>query len=234
MNIAEKNRIFLEKLRNLPENKKKIILWIIVAILATALGFFWIMGVIDNLQKISNNVSQIKLPEIQTPITGIPSAQTQNNQTSEWKTYKNDRYSFEIKYPSDWNFREYDSGVAFSPQNKLNENTTGNGSINIGFYKRGSNYCKIPFEDYVKIAGPSEIQNYESLNTIKGGLNDNGMEMYEITWNYNDFQGNGKISLPITYFDTKPELCGEIEAFLNDNNYSDIYNKIISTLNLTK
>ncbi|MCX6722607.1 MAG: hypothetical protein NT094_00890 [Candidatus Staskawiczbacteria bacterium] len=225
-----KIRDFILKIQALPEKNKKIILVTIVVIFAVILGYFWIISAINNLDKIGKNVSQIKLPELQTPGVKTPSAQTQNNQITDWKTYTNTKYSFEIKYPSDWTFREYDSGVALSPKGKITEQ----GSINVGFYKRSSEYCKISFDDYVKIAGPSEIQNYESVNTINGGTNQNGIEAYEITWNYNDMQGHGKISLPITYFNTKPELCGDIEAFSNDNNYSDIYDNIISSLNFTK
>jgi hypothetical protein len=233
MKIKEKAKNFLTKLQNLPDHQKKVILWTAVAVLAAILGYFWVMGALNSLDKIGKNVGQIKFPEIQMP-ENIKNADlfVQDQQVTEgWKTYTNTKYEFEIKYPSDWAFREYDTGTgaAFFPQNKLSENTTGNGSINVGFYKKGSNYCKIPFDDYVKTAGPSEIQNYESINTINGGTTDNGVKAYKITWNYTDFQGTGKISLPITYFETEQELCGNVEAFLNDNNYSDIYNNIIST-----
>jgi len=52
MNFAERNRQFLAKMRALPENKKKIILWTIVAILALIMGFFWVRNVINNFSKI--------------------------------------------------------------------------------------------------------------------------------------------------------------------------------------
>ena len=57
---------YLEKLQNLPENKKKIILWTIVVILAVIMGFFWIRGAMDSLSKIGEGVQNIKIPEINT------------------------------------------------------------------------------------------------------------------------------------------------------------------------
>ena len=66
MSFAEKNRIRIEKLQNLPENKKKIILWTIVAILAVIMGFFWVRGAINNFSIIGQSVQGIKLPKIDT------------------------------------------------------------------------------------------------------------------------------------------------------------------------
>jgi len=52
---------YLNKLQNLPDNKKKIILWGVVGVLAIIMGIFWIMGAMSNLQKIGNSVGQINL-----------------------------------------------------------------------------------------------------------------------------------------------------------------------------
>ena len=221
---AEKIRNFLAKLQNLPEHKKKIILWTVVVILGVIMGFFWVKGFMGSLPGIENSIKLIKLPVVNNLQVNIPSIP---DQTAGWNVYKNNKYSFEIKYPSDWNFREYDTGTGAALFPKSDPNVQG--SISIGFYGRGADYCKIPFGDYVKIAGPSEIQNYESLDTIEEGVSINGVDMYETTWHYTDMQGNGKVSLPITYFEANPELCGGIEAFLNDNKYIDTYNKIISS-----
>jgi len=43
---------FIAKLQSLPENKKKIVLWTIVIILGLAMGFFWVLGVINKLSKL--------------------------------------------------------------------------------------------------------------------------------------------------------------------------------------
>jgi hypothetical protein len=204
---------------------------VIVIIIGLIMGFFWVNELVNSFSKIGNIVSKspisapsTSLPDIlqTTSPTTEPSVASQN---TDLKTYVNKKYNFTINYPADWSARDYVSGVALSPKNKLMQD----GALKVEFLERGSDYCKIPFEDYVKIAGPSEIQNYESVNTINDGSTDDGVQIYQVTWNYADSQGIGRISLPITYFETKPELCGDIEAFLNDNNYSDIYNQIIST-----
>jgi hypothetical protein len=63
-NLKIKN--YIEWLQNLPENKKKIILWVVVAVLAVFMGFFWIKGTINNFSKIGRQMQNIKVPEIDT------------------------------------------------------------------------------------------------------------------------------------------------------------------------
>jgi len=60
MNFKE----FLEKLRGMSDLKKKIVLWTIVVIAAVIMGYFWVRKTADNFQKINQNISQIKIPDI--------------------------------------------------------------------------------------------------------------------------------------------------------------------------
>ena len=76
MDIAEKIRKFLEKLQALPENKKKIILWSIVAILAAIMGFFWVRGAINSFSKIGQSIGEVKIPQINT--SDMPTIDLQN------------------------------------------------------------------------------------------------------------------------------------------------------------
>ena len=62
-----KIRNFLEKLRALPEQQKKIILWTIVVVLAVTMGFFWVKGAINNFSKIGESIGKIDLPQIDLP-----------------------------------------------------------------------------------------------------------------------------------------------------------------------
>jgi len=56
-------KAYLQKLQNLPEDKKKIVLWVIVAVLAVVMGLFWAVGAINSLSKIGESAGNIELPE---------------------------------------------------------------------------------------------------------------------------------------------------------------------------
>lgn len=57
---------YITKLQNLPDNKKKIILWVIVGVLIVIMGFFWIRSAGERLNKMSESIGQINLPKIET------------------------------------------------------------------------------------------------------------------------------------------------------------------------
>lgn len=240
MNFLIKAKNYLEKLRNLPDENKKTILWTIVAITGVVMVFIWIGSIMNGIEKIGKETNGVQLPKIEMPaVPALDSLKIMSDSLNSAgvngeKLYKNVKYGFEVKYPENWSFREYDSGAAFFLTEKAADNTTGNGAINLGFYKRGADYCKIPFADYVKTAGPMEIQNFESVNQLEEGTNGNGLKGYVIQWNYKDMQGVEKVSLPITYFEGNSDSCGSFEIFLNDENYSDIYKKVISSFNFIK
>ena len=103
------------------EGRKEIVLWTIVAVLGIIMGAFWVVGALNNVQKISQSVGQIKFPEIKTP--EIPSVATPTeppNQAVEWKIYTNNEGNFQINYPADWqevsvNINNVWDTVAFCP-----------------------------------------------------------------------------------------------------------------------
>jgi hypothetical protein len=80
MTFAEKNRIFLAKLQNLPDKKKKIILWTVVAVLGLAMGIFWVRGAINNLSKINGEMQSVKIPQMNIPNIPTPNLENTNNQ----------------------------------------------------------------------------------------------------------------------------------------------------------
>jgi len=75
MNFKE----FINKLQNLPDKQKKIILWTIVAVLGITMGYFWIQSAMNSLSKIGNSIGQIQLPDIQTPGVDILQTTTPTN-----------------------------------------------------------------------------------------------------------------------------------------------------------
>ena len=97
-----------------------IALIVLVVILAGVAGYF-------ALVKKSEPVAQQTTPPpttTQTPTPQQPSP-TPINETASWKTYKNDTYSFEVKYPSDWTSKGFwsENGgffyVAFGTANSI-------------------------------------------------------------------------------------------------------------------
>jgi hypothetical protein len=82
MKIAEKIKNFLAKLQNLPDNKKKIILWTIVVIAGVVMGSFWIKGTIKNISKVGDTIQSIKMPEINIPDIPVPDLPNIENQSS--------------------------------------------------------------------------------------------------------------------------------------------------------
>ncbi|MDO8486459.1 MAG: hypothetical protein Q7S77_02075 [Candidatus Staskawiczbacteria bacterium] len=56
---------FITKLQNLPLNQRKIILWVIVAMLALGLGFLWFKITMTRFSKIENSVKKIDIPSVE-------------------------------------------------------------------------------------------------------------------------------------------------------------------------
>ena len=112
MDITPKIKQFVTYLQNLPENKKKIILWVIVSILGVILISIWFKVTVNRLSKIGENFGESPFLQIEIPINQI------STPTANWQVYKNDEYSFEINYPSDWTYQKFNcnlDGVAFCP-----------------------------------------------------------------------------------------------------------------------
>ena len=101
MDILAKIKNFLEKARGWPEQKKKIVLWTIVGVLAVVMGFFWIRGAVNNFSKIGESIGNIELPKMDTSgMPTLPSLDILN--TENWQTYVNSEYGYQMTYPKGW------------------------------------------------------------------------------------------------------------------------------------
>jgi len=65
---------FLKKIQNLPENKKKLILWSIVIIIGILLFTFYFKNVQQRLKSLKSEEikEQLKIPEFQEKLKGLP------------------------------------------------------------------------------------------------------------------------------------------------------------------
>ena len=103
---------FINKLRGLSETKKKIIIGVIVVFFALIMGFFWFMSTAKYISKFGESVNSIDLPKIEFPNLDFPDNNQPDNadeatEIADWKTYTNSEYGFEMKYPQDWDARDY-------------------------------------------------------------------------------------------------------------------------------
>lgn len=93
-----------------------------------------------------------------------------------WKSYKNQRYGFEVNYPSDFVFQENPDGVAlvsFYPQNSTNR-------IETKIYAERSNFSS--FEDFVK-----DMRENYILKLVKA--NDNSLSDQRVREEAKKFDG---------------------------------------------
>ena len=181
-----------------------------------------------------NQITKTIIPtetQTSTPIpTQTASIIPTKNPIQNWKTYSNTKYGYSINYPNIWTFREFpdiNDGAGFRLSTSIND--LKNEFINIDEMGRGESYQKMVFDEYVKNAGPYEIENYNSLATIEKITTNTGIIGYKVTWNFTDRNGKEQVSLPITYFDTKKSNGDTVQVSLNNKNYLDDYNKMILT-----
>lgn len=94
-------REFIVKLQNLSDKQKKIVLWTIVVVLGLIMGFFWFRATMNRISDLGDEFGNIQFPSIEAPLI-----ETLESETAGWKTYKNDEYGFEFKYPEDLKIKD--------------------------------------------------------------------------------------------------------------------------------
>ena len=86
---------------------KKIIIGVAILILAIAAGGFWYVK-IQKEEIITKPKEKVVVEE----------ENSDEIDASNWKTYRNEEYGFEVKYPSNWVFVEESEKIKFSEEGK--------------------------------------------------------------------------------------------------------------------
>ncbi len=107
---------FIEKLRSLPEPKRKAIFFTVLGICALALLPFGIWSVKSGLAKLDASSFSFAIPDDLIPkdlsqlVQGGLQEEVAPNETVDWKTYEDKGREFSIKYPKAWETPMVDEG----------------------------------------------------------------------------------------------------------------------------
>ncbi len=245
MKISEKIRNFIVKLQALPEAKKKIVFFSVMAIVVLIVGVWGFFATKNNIGKIGESVKNINLPKFDMPQdsgVSMPSVNGSQNQTADssakdlstadWKTYANTEYGFEIKYPKDWSEPTY---------NVQKKEVSFNGIIVIHYYKNEKELTG--GIDFNKWINENSVSNSKENIIIPGGA---GLSAIKIKKSYcngvplltneiftqTNFESFNPNQEPI-YTVTGPIFeCGTNKNIImrDYDNLENIFNGMISTL----
>lgn len=165
--------------------------------------------------------------------TPVPSATSPSNTISNWKTYVSKTGNTSIKYPPDWAYREYETGVAFYVA--ASGDKVGSEPITMGINNKALDDINLPFAEYAKVAAIHEIQNYLSLSSITPVTTLSGITGYSTTWKVAPMPGTGGTvgdSLPITYFPIPNLNSSDIQVSIGNKEFLSIYNEMIKTVSI--
>ncbi len=112
-------RKFIEKLRALPEGRKKVIFFGVLVVVGLALGSIFLWSAAHTLSNFQ--MPQVALPELNLPanftgntdtvVPGQEAQPAQPSETADWKQYDNTALGFSLKYPKEWQAPQYDFGL---------------------------------------------------------------------------------------------------------------------------
>ncbi len=170
-----------------------------------------------------------------TPTTQITVSPTATP-AAQFKTYTNTKHNYSIDYPSDWEFKEDSdskNGASFNPLSKPGSSDTSD-AIRVSADQALANYFTTSFEEYVKVEAKYEIQNYDTLASIKKVTTGTGIIGWEATWMVQPMMGmpkNSKSSesLPITYFEVPGSKTLLVRVTLDRKEELTTYEKMLTT-----
>ncbi len=159
------------------------------------------------------------------------STATASSVPKDWKTYTNSAYKFSLNYPNDWSFKESISASTNKTGDISFSSATTKSQLSVSVITDQFDsklYPNMTFEDFLnKYPGP--VENYNGVSNLKKINTQNGTLGYQITYNATNRDNSKYISLPVVYFKINDTTNNYIEFILNDSNYIDSFNKIIST-----
>ncbi|BFD25328.1 MAG: hypothetical protein JST_000668 [Candidatus Parcubacteria bacterium] len=148
-----------------------------------------------------------------------------------WSTYKNENFSYQIKYPTSLTLKEF-----------LKTGTGGSFIINdedpidcltVSARTAVGPKAELAFDDYVKEAAIQEIQGVTELNSIETITTNTGDSVYKTTWSYKKPGDDQDKNLAITYLEGPGSVGAEnyktIQLILNDSRCEDVYNQMLLT-----
>lgn len=211
----------------------KKILIVILAVLSVALAS--VLG----YQKLTQ-------PETNQPIVAI------SDETADWKTYTNDQYGFEMKYPENW-FSYESEGMevisTFSKESyeKYNFSAPDGQKLGESYGLIWINFPNKPLEQFLLLVEKSiDIQKqssspYRIANNITEDLNIDGLKGYRIYYDGKSFFRfeNGEKSVNIVYLLAGKEneniirMEGGFRGSKSDE-YARIFDQMLSTFKFIK
>lgn len=209
-------------------HKSKSPKWILIVLailitLAVLSSAFYFLGKSQNTKKTEPTTS---------PISTL-------TQETAWKTYSNVKFNYTVNYPGDWSVREYSDskeGAAFNPVSQPGYPDSSD-AISISAGQKTGNYVDKTLEEYAKVGASVEIQNYNSLASIKKITTVDGAVGYETTWmvqpmtiNGQPPTGKGSESLPITYFEIPGNKTMLVRVTLSKKEDLATYEKMLTTV----
>ncbi len=238
MNIKE----YIKKLQALPETRKKIVFFSVMAFAVLIVGIWGFFATKNNIEKIGNSLGSVNLPKfdvnpqdsgINLPdMTGVVSqgdSSVFQDQNSDWKTYANEEYGLEFQYPPNLSIKEHSSDKEF-----ISKSFEDNGRHPFWISFGNSNEKNIVEMTHLQSSDYTEIKNGKIV------VND-------ITWNTLEAidipnEGKGTAGSLLNVFTQRENLtyvfqCVNCNSDLfedNGENKKLIFDKILKTLKFTK
>lgn len=202
-------------------------------IIGFVLFFLALMYVIFELNQPETDTSFVE----ETTTRVVTPAPTLASELRLTNTYTNVQYRYSISYPEDWEYREYPdtkSGAGFYPSGKPDDYQSE--YVTIDVVQRPQDMTQLSFDEYVKQAGPQEIQGYTLPASFEKFTTDSGITAYNIRWQNTALgEDNIHISNPRSYYPMPDkQTTATIQLSLTNHAYENVYNAMRKTFQFTQ